>query len=201
MTSDPSPSPATGIRLSNLIGGSLLIILGTAWLLQALDVVDVSWRALLALALVVVGGSLVWGSRTGRHGGLITLGVFLTVALVFATTFEVLLDVRLSGGVGERVIEHDDVDGRRLAVGSLTVDLRGGDFVGDVEVSVGIGEVIVIVDDQSAVLVEARAGIGEIQVFDRRSSGLGVELRHGDPGTTTYRLIVSAGVGRVEVRS
>jgi hypothetical protein len=201
MTADPSPSPAGEIRLSHLIGGSLLVILGTAWLLQALDVIDVSWRQLLSLALVVVGGGLVWGSRWGRHGGLITLGVLLTVALVLASTLEVLLDVRLSGGVGERVIEHDDVEGRRLAVGSLTVDLRGGDFEEDVVVSVGIGEVIVIVDDPSMVLVEARAGIGEVQVFDRRVSGLGADLREGDPGTATYRLVVSAGIGRVEVRS
>lgn len=176
------------------------MILGTAWLLEVLDVVSVSWRELLAASLIVVGAALVWGSRTGRHGGLITLGVFLAVAVAFASTVEVLLDVRFAGGVGERVIGADDIDGRRLAIGTLTVDLRGADLEGDVEVSVGIGEAIVIVDDPSAVAVEARAGIGEVEVFGSRSGGIGPE-RSADPGGTTYRLIVSVGIGKVEVRT
>jgi hypothetical protein len=199
VTGDP-PAPAPPPRLGNLVGGALLIVLGVLWLLDVLDVITISWQQLLAAALVVVGAGLVWGSRTAHHGGLIAFGIILTVAVMFASTVEVLADIRFGGGVGERVIGPDDVDGRRLAVGSLTVDLRGGDLSGVVEASVAIGELVVIVDDPAAVTVEARAGIGEVVVFDRRAAGLGPDLRveSTDP---EFRLVVSVGIGKVEVRS
>lgn len=192
-----SPSPRQ--HLGRIVAGALLVVLGTVWLLEITGVVDVPWRQVLAASLIVVGAVLAWGARTDRQGGLIALGVVLTVATVFAGAVELVFDQGFGGGVGDRVVTAADVDGRRLAIGSLTVDLRGGDLSGDIEASVGIGELIVIVDDASVVTVEARSGIGEVVVFGRSAGGFGPELRV-TADDAAYRLIVSVGIGKVEVR-
>lgn len=197
--SDLEATAAPRVNLGRIVGGALLVVFGAVWLLETSEVLDVSWRQLLAVSLVVVGGALVWGSRTGDHGGLIALGVVLTVATVFSGAIEIVLDQRFTGGVGDRVVTADDIEGRRLAVGSLTLDLRGGDLSGDIEASVGIGELIVLVDDASEVSVEASSGIGEVVVFGRSSGGFGSEMTVTADGAR-YRLILSVGIGKVEVR-
>jgi hypothetical protein len=197
--SDLERPPSPHLHLGRIVGGALLVVLGTVWLLEIAGVVDVPWQQVLAGSLIVVGAVLAWGARTDRHSGLVTLGIVLTVATVFAGTVELVLDQGFGGGIGDRVVTADDVDGRRLAIGSLTVDLRGADLSGDIEASVGIGELIVLVDDASVITVEARAGIGEVVVFGRSAGGFGPEMRVtvDDAG---YRLILSVGIGKVEVR-
>jgi predicted membrane protein len=194
---DPKRPPR--LQLGRIVGGALLVLFGVLWLLEIAEVIDVSWRQVLAASLIVVGIALAWGARTDRHGGLITLGVVLTLATVFSGVVEIVLEQRFTGGVGDRVVTADDVDGRRLAIGSLTVDLRGANLSGDIEASVGIGELIVIVDDASVVTVEAKSGIGEVVVFGRSAGGFGQELRVA-VDDAAYRLIVSVGIGKVEVR-
>jgi len=197
MTDEPEAT-GSGLRLGHLVGGLIILTIGVAALLEALDVVTVSWSVVLAIALIVVGAALVGGSNTGRHAGLIWVGVLLTVAMTFATAFEVILDTTFSGGVGERSIGYDDVDGRRLAMGSLTIDLRGGDLDGTIEASVGIGELIIIVDDASEVQITAQAGLGEVKVFDTASGGLRPQLSVGSSQAQLH-IIASVGIGKVEV--
>lgn len=197
MTYEPEAT-GSGIRLGHLVGGLIVLVIGIAALLEALDVVTVSWSVVLAIALIVVGAALVGGSSTGRHAGLIWVGVLLTVAMTFATAFEVILDATFSGGVGERSIGYDDVDGRRLALGTLTIDLRGGDLEGTIEASVGIGELIIIVGDASAVEVTAQAGLGEVVIFGTTSGGLRPQLSIGSSQAQLH-IIASVGIGKVEV--
>lgn len=187
------------LNLTRVVGGALLVVLGVVWLLTSLDTLTVAWRPVIAMSLVVVGAALAWGSRSGRHGGLISLGVVLTLVTMFTTVFEVVFDQDFAGGVGERRITADDTEDRRLAIGSLTVDLRGADITGDFEASVGIGELVVLVDDASLVTVSARVGIGEVVVFDRSSGGIGAEVEV-TAEEADYRLTVSVGIGKVEVR-
>lgn len=200
-------STRRGPTLGQVIVGAFLILVGIGWFLEAADLADVPWGAVLPAALIVIGAALVFGSRTGRHGGIIALGVVLTVAVAAASAVEVLIDIPLTGGVGE---ETETVVGPieseyRHAIGQMTVDLRAGRVAPsgqDVDISLGIGELIVIVPREVDVDVEARTGIGEVMVFDRTTSGLGPDLDYVTPDATApvLRLNVDVAIGRLEVR-
>jgi predicted membrane protein len=203
--SDPGPirEPA-GPGLGHLVSGALLILVGVGWLIETADWGDVPWRILLAVSLIVVGLALMWGSRTGSHGGLIALGVVLTIVVALGTALEVLADIPLTGGVGEEIHRPlSSVDDEyRWALGSMTLDLSGATALeGEtIEASVAIGELVVIVPDDVAVQVDARSGIGEVEVLDRRSSGLGADLTFDEGGEMLLVLDLDVAIGRVEVR-
>ena len=102
----PPPAPAApapaGRSLGHIVLGAVLVLIGVGWLLEALDVADVPWRFLLPSVLILVGLALTLGARTGRHGGLVAVGVVLTVLVLLAGAIEVLVDVPLAGGVGDK---------------------------------------------------------------------------------------------------
>jgi len=67
---------------------------------------------------------------------------------------------------------------------------------------VGIGQLTVIVPQDTPVRVEAHAGLGQVRVFDVEGSGFDVERvtspRSGE--APVFTLVVSVGLGQVEVR-
>jgi hypothetical protein len=202
-----SSAGSGGPSLGQVVVGSFLVLVGVGWLLEAADLADVPWRAVLPAALIVIGAALVVGSRTGRHGGIIALGIVLTVAVAAASAVEVLIDIPISGGVGEeteRVVGTIE-DEYRHALGSMTVDLRNGTVTGsgqDVEISLAIGELIVIVPPEVDLDIDARVGMGEVVVFGQESAGLGPDLEFTSPGAgdALLRLDLDVAIGRLEVR-
>jgi hypothetical protein len=206
ITVDESAGPIReprGPSFGQIVAGALLILIGIAWLLEAADWADVPWQGLLAGALVIVGVALMFGARTGSHGGLIAFGIVLAVVMALSTAIDVLADIPLSGGVGEethRPIAAVESE-YRWGIGSMTLDLREADLIDgeDLEASVAVGELIVILPADAAVRIDGRAGIGEVVVFGRRSSGLGADLVADDPGAT-FTLDLDVAIGKVEVR-
>jgi len=146
------------------------------------------------------------GARRGRQGGLIALGTVLTVVLLLASVVEVLVNVPLTGGVGEKEFRPTTSveDEYRWALGSMTVDLSDAQLlVGrDIEMSIAIGEIIVILPPEIPVEINARAGIGEVDVLGETSAGVGAEVDHTTPGSAelVVRLDLDVAIGRVEVR-
>ncbi len=204
----PSPNPPTGpsgFQAGRFVFGALVVLAGLAWLLEVTDVWQVPWRVVLPVALIVLGIALVLASRTGSGtGGLIALGIVLTVVLAAGT----VVDIPFEGGIGERVERPVVLSDRtyELAIGQLTVDLRRavpGPAAGEVEIRarVGIGQLVVIVPAGIAVDVRARAGVGETTVFSEQHGGLGVDYRTPQTAVTpVLRLDLSVGVGEVDVR-
>jgi hypothetical protein len=201
---EPAPPrfrPAPGRILLSVI----LIAVGSAWLLDAIGVIEVSWGALLPSALIVVGLALIAGARSGRHGGLIALGVVLTVLLGLASS----LNVPLTAGVGNRTYTPgttEDLPSRyRLAFGSLEVDLRGMQIsapVVRVEAQVGFGQLVVRVPNGVALEVHGRVSGGQFVVLGEERNGLNVEdtVRVAGAGAqATLVLDLSAGFGSVKV--
>lgn len=187
-------------RLGHLVVGSLLIVVGGLWMLESVADVEVPWEALLPGALVIVGAALVYGSTTGSHGGLIVLGVALSVVVVFASALSALVEVPLRGGIGEQVHRPVAAEGPyRWAIGTMTLDLRDATLPDEVRATVGIGELVVIVPSGAAVEVRSSAGIGEVVVFGESSAGLGPELSRADPEAQT-RIVAQVGLGKVEVK-
>lgn len=202
MSTPLEPPPRTA-SLGHTVAGALLVLFGLLWLLEASDAVDVPWRSLLPAALMIVGLALVVGSARARHGGLIALGVILSVAVVLSAAIEILIDVPLGGGIGEEMHRPagDTESEYRWGIGSMTVDLTDARFVDDaIDISVGIGELIVILPDETRFDIEATVGLGEVQVGGERSGGIGRQIDVADPGAVVL-LRIEVGIGKAEVKS
>lgn len=209
----PPPRPAEaprGVWAGRLVAGLLLVVFGIAWLLEVLDVVEFPWDVFLPVGLILIGVVLLANARSSAsQGGLIATGIVLTVVLALGLA----VDFPISGGVGDRrerpTSEAELREGYRLGVGQLTIDLTDlsvnevtGRATARLRARVGIGQLVVIVPDGLPVRVEARSGIGNVQVFGVEGSGLDVERTVG-PGagrTTSLELVLSVGLGQVEVR-
>jgi predicted membrane protein len=167
---------------------------------------------LLPVALIAIGLVLVAGSRTGRHGGLITVGAILTVVLLVVTS----ADIRLEGGVGQQTERPTTVEAispeYHLSLGQLEIDLRAVAFPDgsntDVKATVGVGQLVVRIPEVIDYQIHATAGLGDVEVLGRTSSGGDVEVNlHvigrgivpvGSP-RALVRLFLSVGVGQVTV--
>lgn len=190
-------------RLVQVVVGGLLVVIGILWLFDAVTSLDVRWEILLPAALVVIGAALVYGSATGTYGGLIAIGVILTVLVVLSSGLEVVLDVPFEGGIGER--DHGPVgaadDEYRLAIGDMTVDLT--EATADerqISISVGIGNLLVIIPEGARYSIHARAGLGHVVVLDESESGVGPEIdAASDEDGERFDLVVEVGMGKVEV--
>jgi predicted membrane protein len=206
---DPVP-PGNGdaahrLSLGQVVTGAILVMIGIAWLFEAADWADIPWRGLLAGALIVVGVALMLGARRGSHGGLIAFGVILAVVMAVSSAIEVLADIPLSGGIGEQqhrpVVQVDDE--YRWGIGSMKLDLRDVETELEgltIEASVGIGELVVYVPGEVAVDVDARSGIGEVDIFGQKSAGLGSDLHVADEADPRLVLDLDVAIGKVEVR-
>jgi hypothetical protein len=197
---------AAGLPIGRIILGLLLVFVGLAWALDTADVLTLRWPVILAVALVVVGIGLVVDARRGMNGGLLATGIVLTALLLVSS----LAPVRVAGPVGERVAAPTSIeavdDRYEMAMGSLTVDLRQVDMpAGDteIEVQLGMGELVVRLPEGVAVEIRGRVGAGEIQALGRSAAGVGVSLDEVFPDAdaeATLILELQVGLGKIEVR-
>ena len=196
--------PAVAIAL-----GALLVIVGVVWLLRALDIPTPGLDVVLAAALLFTGVVLVIGARRGRQGGLISLGVVLTVALTAIAAVDIGVD--FEGGFGDRTERPSTIaeleDGYSHIFGSLTVDLRGVEFPEgrtDLDISTVFGSVVVRLPEDLGVRVEASAVFGSAEVFGSEISGVADERTFTTPGysSASRRLSIdlSTVFGSAEVR-
>lgn len=190
--------------VNQTVTGLVLVTVGVTWLGAVAGVAHFRWDVLSALVLLIVGGGLVAGARTGAHGGLISVGLVLTVVIAVVSSIGSLADIPFTGGFGSRVEQPARLaedSAFRLAVGELEVDLRsaalpaGGTAL--VEASVVIGRLVVRLPDRVDVRVEASAGAGTVRLLGASDNGLDVRLDAGDPDAA--RLVVEAEVGIGEV--
>lgn len=204
--------PVRTFPIGRLVLGLVLVAIGVIWLLGALDVVNFSFLAVLPVALIIVGLALLAMARTGRHSGLIALGIVLTVILTIASGF----DIRLRGGVGDRTERPatlaDVKNEYHLSIGQLVIDLRSIQFPEaasrTIKASVGMGQLTVRVPAETFVRATAHAGAGQVSLFGREGDGLDVDLSGRAPlppgfliggGTPQLILDLTVGLGQVEV--
>jgi hypothetical protein len=193
--------------MGRLLFGVLLVLLGVGWLLDSLGGIQIDWDLILPIGLITVGVALVAAARRGEgRGGLVALGIVLTLLLTVGT----VVSVPLGAGVGDRTERPLELRDRsyELSVGKLTVDLRRAAVSGDastIEVAahVGIGQLVVIVpQDIPCVSTHARAGLGELNVFGDTQGGIGPDYRTEAVclAAPLLQLDLSVGLGQVEVR-
>jgi hypothetical protein len=161
-----------------LVGG------GFAWLLDALELVEVDWTDRLALGLLVVGVGLLIAAWRGRAWALVPVGLLFALLIVTAEALVVPVDA----GTGEQTeivdTPADLARDHELFAGQLTLDLRdvrlSAGETATVEAAVGAGQMRVLVPQDATVTVDADVRIGEV-VSDggpeANESGLGLDER------------------------
>jgi hypothetical protein len=212
----PRPQPAGTVSTvprklptGRLLAGALLVLFGIGWLVEALGVADVPWDVVLPVALIALGAVVVVNGRGGRsQGGLIALGLVLTLVLTVGSA----IDVPLTGGVGDRTFRPATLSVLRsdygLAIGQLDLDLRdlprsGLDASPVVHVHLGIGQVVVHVRPGALIVVRAHAEVGQVIVFGTSNGGFNVDggfQPRVPAGTSLLTIDVTVGLGEVQVR-
>ncbi len=176
-----TPPPALG----TIVIGGILVVIGLAWILNVLDVVNLTLGLILPSALILVGLALLAGSVTGSHGGLVAVGVILTVVLTISAT----VSVPLSGGIGDANYAPSQItdlrDRYELMIGNMNVDLTQLQFpdgVTTVETRVGLGQLNVDVPNDVAVMVHWNLSGGNVNVFDSSHDGTNLDDQAQTPG-------------------
>ena len=174
--------------------GALFVVVGALCLLDNYGIVHFDLGDAIAkgwpLVLVVIGLSILFRDR--RHS-------------CWSTSW------RISKAVGDesRSFAGQEIRTLQLAhgVGNLALDLSGAvvpEGTAQVRVSLGVGELSVTLPARVAVRVNARTGLGDVQVFDKSSDSAAPRLEFVSPDYATaskrIELEAAVGLGRLRVR-
>ncbi len=191
--------------------GLVVVVIGVTAFLQAAGVSDVPWKAVLPGSLIAVGlGLVIAGQRSeSGQGGLIAIGIVLTVLLAGASA----VDIPVEGGVGQRIerpVSPSEVKSEyRLAVGQLTLDLTSVSVpvtgtARTVRARVGVGQLIVELPSDQLAVVRGHAGMGQVTIFGQSDEGFGVakDITPSAPfhQPIVFSLDLSEGIGEVRVQ-
>jgi predicted membrane protein len=193
--------------MTQIVGGGVLVFIGLLWLLERTGAIDVSVTTVLAIGTMVIGIALMLLARDGSHGGLIVSGTLLALVTLMTAATPV---EGFQGGLGDRTVVVSSVDDIRpdynLAIGKLTIDLRNLDDLSaatPLTASVGMGELLVKVNEGTAIRVDATVGAGQIVILGSASDGVEIDRLYESPeyagSSQSISLELQAFAGRVEV--
>jgi Cell wall-active antibiotics response 4TMS YvqF len=182
--------------------GAVIVGAGVLWLLSEADVVDFSVTTWVGLLLIGLGIAI--ALTRGSRRVLVVVGVLVALIGIPALLVD---DDLFSGGVGESTKRPEtaaDLEPFRHAIGKLTIDLTAPDLDLDgetVEASVGIGELLVLVPEDTDITVDAHVGVGNADLLGEEENGFDVDLDwiSGTSGTQELTLDLEAGIGDVRV--
>ncbi len=204
----PRP-PKERSRLGALTIALALIVMGSVAVYDTATTATVAWGVYLASFMIVIGVGLLVGAWVGRARWLIVPG-FILLPLFLAVS---VLPGQLRGEIGEQNltgIQILDAGGvEEMAIGELSVDLRDvplGTSV-DVDVSLGIGRLEIIVPNDRAVRVDAEVGIGQLVMsgdqtdpFTVQEGGFGLDrIRTFGTGEPDVVIRADLGIGQLQV--
>lgn len=202
-------TPARSTSSARIIVGALILLIGVAWMLEIAGVVDeIPWSYLLPSAVIVVGVGLVADARGPTHGGLVFLGIVLTLFLlvdVSVSTFSFTTGDTVIGPSTQRPATVEELEDYGIFAGELTVDLTDIEFpLGETDVNANAfaGSVKIIVPADVTVQLQAATFAGEIRALGKRSEGLGPRIDETFPGTEAKIIVVidvSTFAGEIEV--
>jgi hypothetical protein len=181
-----------------LVGGLLIVGVGVVWLAERAGLVDMDAGLVLPLLVLAVGVALLASWRDESHGGLIGLGVVLTVLSVVSAMAVPL------GPIGDRSFEPlsttDVADHYEMTAGTLELDLSRLDVSETIRVSarVGFGEIDVVVPAGVSVVVEGHAFVGRLAILGTNDDGVGLD-RRVELGTVEPLLVLDLTVVAGEV--
>jgi hypothetical protein len=204
------PAPRNRSRVGGITLGAALAVVGGCALLQPyapwLSGAHIIGIALAVIGLGMVGGAFVRGGR-----GLIGLAVPLALAgFVFTSTSwgPGGMPNERWGNVSAKPASVSSVDSvYSVAGGTIDLDLSSLPQVGTVRtnVSVGLGNVSVIVPPDADVELTCSAGVGSVECLGQNQNAMDAQVRVTDTGTDGpggLRIVLDARAnsGTVEVR-
>ena len=204
----PPPRPPKKPSLFAPVLGALFAAAGLFGLLAVLDIYDVDVAAALAAGVVIVGAAIAFGALTQRRvGGLVFLGLLLLAAFAAAA----ITPVSVGAGVGEKTERPTTVaaldSSYEHGIGDLELDLGGLTLPAgttSVDASVGIGKLVVTVPQDVALVLDAHAGVGSIDLMGARDDGVDADRQLTLPGSTPNApmldLEADIGVGDIQVQ-
>lgn len=167
-------SPQQRQTITRLVLSLLLVLVALGTAASAGDWWDVQMTRMLGIALCTVGAGVALGAVfRDRAKGLIPLGLLLAIALIPANVVGNSGSgfAAFSGGFGERAIAPTTVamlqSSYELGAGELILDLSELDLDGasrSIQVSVGAGELMVMLPSDVGGSLSAEASMGEISI-------------------------------------
>jgi phage shock protein PspC (stress-responsive transcriptional regulator) len=192
-------SPLGGITLS-----AAIVVTGVLLALRVSGVEELTAPRIVAAVLLVLGAGLLVGTWWGRARWLLPVGLMTAVVLAGSVAAE---RIGFDGSVGERSWRAVDGSDYALGAGEATLDLRGlrGAEDAQVEASVGLGHLLVLVPTGMSVAVTADVDAGEIvgdgvDFQDADGDRLHEEFVVGSSDDVTVTLDLEVGLGQIEVR-
>lgn len=163
--------------------------------------VDVDPSAYIVAALLAVAIGCLVGTLWGNSGGLVGLGLLLTVMLLLASAVP-------NGRVGEQVRKPQTLAGLqssyRHGIGEFELDLSGfnkpSQLAGrTVRINAGIGQTVVYVPEGLPVKLDAGLRGGEISAFGRQWHGHDNDVTTADGDGRALHLVINQRFGDMEV--
>ncbi|MDA0365186.1 MAG: cell wall-active antibiotics response protein LiaF [Chloroflexi bacterium] len=161
-------------------------MIGFSRLVEATDLPDFRWVAVLSVVLAVIGVALLVESRRGVNGGLVAVGIVLTAVLAVTTAIP---SANWDSGFGDRTVRPTTAATLERsydhAFGSMIVDLRDVPLPeGETRVSIGIafGDVSVRVPSDVAVRVTGTTVFGSSSVLGRQHDGITSDIHEETDG-------------------
>lgn len=202
----PPAKPRESSILGRLTIGIILLALGVLAVLDNIQTVPIEAapRHYMALAVTVLGISLLVSSIAGRARWLILLGVILIPTLMFSPLFEVdWSPARFNRSYSPDVFSEVD-SAYSIDIGTLEIDLRDLPWNGEeipIDADADVGAIDIFIPEGVGIVGRANADIGEVSTIGRSSGGI------GDPGLTwnapgergTVMLDAGVNIGRIEV--
>jgi phage shock protein PspC (stress-responsive transcriptional regulator) len=192
------PRKSPQLALITLAVATLVMIVLAPW--------SSPWRVVsIGFAILAIGFLVGWILR--KRVWFLLLPLLALTPVLPAAAFYSHSGVPLNAGTGELNLTTADLKGattsRRLSAGHITFDLSTLAESRSLTVAVGAGQIDIIVPQSARVVVRARTGAGNIEVFGTETGGIGVEVdRTIDVNETALTIVIDAkvGMGRVAVR-
>jgi phage shock protein PspC (stress-responsive transcriptional regulator) len=208
----PPPPPAPRRPHSALFSVTMSLVLVGLGTLKLVDLsgVHVAAGAYPALALGIIGLGLLTGAWFGRSRGLIAMGIIATLLTGAVSAGDAWgrdddhhVDVRLTPSTFAELPTT-----QHYGAGKVRYDLRLLDFRGtnrSLDLSIGAGEIVVVVPSDVDVTTTASMGVGQVDLFGQGRGGFPSDVMTTDLGPDgvgggTLDLTLDAGVGHLEVR-
>jgi phage shock protein PspC (stress-responsive transcriptional regulator) len=197
------PRPTSMLGRFTLAAG--LIAVGILALLDNAGVLFPDARHYLALSVAVVGMGLLIGSVWGRSRPLIVAGLFLAFLTGLATIGNIVDtfadEVRTyAPATLEEVATSYTMESGTLIIDFTQVDWQDREMV--INAELGAGRLEVTLPPEVSATVDARAGVGRVNILGRTSEGLGVGRSltlEGRAGGGSISLTARVGAGQITV--
>ena len=158
-----------------LVLASLLAATGVIGVLDAANLISLTWLSGGALVLVLLGGGMTLGGIFGKTTGLVPIGLVVAVPLIVLAA----ADVPLHGTLGDENWTPTSAaavqSSYEVGAGDGNLDLTrvvpGAGHTVSVDAQVGIGELLVQIPSNVTVKVHAHAGIGSIEENTQNADG------------------------------